>query len=497
VFSYVFNMTFPISPCNYIYKVIFLLILVCLFIFGGCASLKPIDMGAIKSGFNRSESSLLSLERAVFSEEKGPRKNIDSAADPILLLELGVAYSYQGRFEESNKILEEVYRYYQMEEDRSKISLSKAFLEAAESSLTEGLGNYQLDNYEKVFLHSIKTINFLMLGNPNGARVEVERAYILQKNILEKSESELVELKKKYENKLHSLFDRVESRSQISKPAFIEKFSTDRLLDRIDLSRSEKQITQTVRSSYENAFTEVLSSLTFQLNGESGNALPPLKRAVKITDNQFVKRVKEITEKDTDSFSRNDNFYLFVFKGFAPEKRNRSLTFSNPFTGAINHVSIARLVPQNPKKIDISLSSPNSGSAITPSSLTNINALALKQYEEELPYLVIKAMTRLAGQVVKDYYLRKELGQGGAMLASILNLAIERADIRAWTLLPEKILFLSQRYNTEKIRLSIAVEGKRISKERIIPIEENEITVAFARVFDNDVKLYYHKFPRQ
>lgn len=490
-------MTFSTSPCNIIYKVIFVLILFCSYFFSGCASLKPIDMGAIKSGFNRSKNSLSALERVVFSDEKGQRKIVDGDVDPIFLLELGVAYFYLGRFAESNKILEEVYRYYQTEEDRAKISLSKAFLEAAESSLTEGLGDYQLDNYEKVFLHSIKAINFLMLGDTVGARVEVERAYILQKNILEKSESELAELKQKYENKLHSLFGRVESKSQISESTFLEEFSTDRLLDRAGLSRSEKQITQTVRSSYENAFTEVLSSLTFQLNGESGNALPPLRRAIKITDNQFVKRAKEKMEKNENSLSKNDNFYLFVFEGFAPEKKSRALTFSNPFTGAINHVSIARLVPQNLKKIDISLSSSTSGPIIIPSSLTNINALALKQYEEELPYIVVKAMTRLVGQVVKDYYLRKELGQGGAILSSILNLAIERADIRTWTLLPGKILFLSQRCNTEKMMLSIAVEGKKISKETVIPIDENEITVAFVRVFDNDVKLYYHKFPRQ
>jgi len=488
-------MIFPINPFNKTYKVTLVSVLVFAFIVGGCASLKPVDIRMIKSGFNRSKNSLTTLERAVFSEEKGSKKAIDSNTDPILLLELGIAYSYQGRFEESNKTLEEVYRRYQTEEERAKVSLSKIFLEAVESSVTEGLGDYQLGNYEKVFLHSIKTINFLMLGDPKGARVEVERAYILQKNILEKSENELTELKQKYENKLHSLFGRVESKSQISESTFMDKFSADRLLEKVDLSRVEKQITQKTRSSYENAFTEVLSSLTFQLNGESGNALPPLRRAIKITDNQFVKRIKEIKEKNTNLLSESDNFYLFVFRDFAPEKRSRSLTFGNPFTGAINHVSIAQLVPQNPKKINISLSFPDG--SISPSALTNINTLALKQYEEELPYLVIKAMTRLATQAVKDYYLEEALGQGGAILASILNLATQKADIRAWTLLPGKILFLSQRYDTEKTRLSITVEGKKISEETTIPIEDNKVTVAFARVFDNDVKLYYHKFPRQ
>ncbi len=454
-------------------------------------------MRAIKSGFNRPKNSLLSLEREVFSGKNGSKKVVNSDADPILLLELGVAYSYQGKFRESNEILEEVYRYYQAEEDRAKVSLSKIFLEVAESSLTEGLGDYQLDDYEKVFLHSIKIINFLMLGDPTGARVEVERAYILQKNIFKKSDSELIELKQKYENRLHSLFDRVESKSQISESKFIEMFSADRLINRASLSPSEKGLIQTVRSSYENAFTEILSSLTFQLNGESGNALPPLKRAVEITDNPFVRKVKEITEKDTNSFAKSDNFYLFVFKEFAPEKQSRSLTFSNPFTGAINHVSIARLVPQKPKEINIKLSSTDNSSIVSPSSLTNINALALKQYEEELPYLAAKAMMRLAVQVVKDYHLRKELGEGGAILASIFNIAFQRADIRAWTLLPGNILFLSKRYDTEKAKLSITVEGRKIPKETVIPIEADKITVAFARVFDNDVKLYYHKFPRK
>ncbi len=454
-------------------------------------------MRAIKSGFNRSTSSLFSLEQAVFSKKKGSQKVINSDADPILLLELGVAYCYQGRFEDSNQILEEVYRYYQGEEERAKISLSKIFLEMAESSLTEGLGDYELDDYEKVFLHSIKTINFLMLGDYAGARVEVERAYILQKNIFEKSEDELIELRQKYENRLHSLFGRVESKSQISESKFMEMFSADRLLNRAGLSQSEKQLVQNVRSSYENAFIEVLSSLTFQLNGESGNALPPLKRAVEVTDNQFVKRIKETTEKDSNAFFESDNLYLFVFKEFAPEKKSESLTFGNPFTGAINHVSIARLVPQISRNMEIRLSSTNTGSVVSPSSLTNINALALKQYEEELPYLAAKAMMRLAVQVIKDYHLRKELGEGGAILASIFNLAIQRADVRTWTLLPGKIFFLSKKFDTEDAKLSITVGGKEISKNIVIPTEKNKITVAFARVFDNDVKLYYHKFSRR
>ncbi len=487
----------PINFCNDIFNTIKVWILVFAIIFSGCASLKPVNMRAIKSGLNRAKNSLVSLERAVFLEQKGLGKIINSDADPILLLELGIAYSYQGKFEESNRILEEAFNYYQREEDRAKISLSRIFLEATESSLTEGLGDYQLNDYEKVLLHSIKALNFLMLGDSIGARVEIERAYIVQKNILKKSEDELIELKEKYDNKLHSLFGRVESKSRISETKFKEMFSTDKLLNRTSLTQSEKQLVQSVRSSYENAFTEVLSSLTFQLNGEYGNALPPLKRAVKITDNQFVKKAKEIREKDAGVLASKNNFYLFVFKEFAPEKRSRSLTFGNPFTGAINHVSIARLVPQVSQRINIRLSSVNKRRVVSPGSLTNINALALKQYQSELPYLAAKAMIRLAVQVVKDYYLRKELGQGGAILATIFNLAAQKADLRTWTLLPGKILYLSEKYGPGKMKLSIEFEGKKISEGNIIPIEDNKITVAFARVFDNDVKLYYHKFLRR
>ena len=453
-------------------------------------------MSLVKSGFNRAKGSLASLEKEIFLDKKSLSNGIQEDVDPVFLLELGIGYFYKGKFAESNRVLEEAFHFYEEQENRAKISLSEIFKEAAESSLTEGLGDYQLVNYEKILLHSIKALNFLMLGNPSRARVEIERSYIRQKNILEKSERELAELKHGYEEKLDSVFDRVQSESKLSDSKiskYKDTLSVEKLLNQVGLNQGEKKMVQKVRSSYENAFTEVLSSLTFKLNGEWGNSLPPLKRAINITDNWFVKRAKGITESKT-SLKDDDNFYLFVFKDFAPEKVSRSITFGNPFTGAINRVSIARVIPRISKESKIRVLGSGNTKGNQPAPLTNINILALKQYEEELPYLAAKATMRLATQFVKDYYLQKELGQGGTLLASILNLAVERADVRTWSLLPGKIYFLSGKYNSKTIDFSATISGKKIPINGPIRLVENKVTVAFIRVFDNDVKLYYHNF---
>ena len=83
------------------------------------------NMHAIKDGLMgpRSAEVLSELEVKVFPGTVGKRFHED--LDPVLLLELGAAYCYQGRFDESNLVLEKAYNLYSAQEDRAIISLTE------------------------------------------------------------------------------------------------------------------------------------------------------------------------------------------------------------------------------------------------------------------------------------------------------------------------------------------------------------------------------------
>ncbi|MBT8421317.1 MAG: hypothetical protein KJO08_10735, partial [Gammaproteobacteria bacterium] len=160
------------------------------------------------------DQALVLLENYVLGKPgKDGERSIKTSADIIDLLEIGALYHYAGRYERSNEALEIVYAYYADEEMKAHISMSKIALGMLKSTLSEGLGGpYKLSGYEKVYLHTLKALNYLMLGDLEAARVEVRRGEHQHKLI----EDKLAEDRAKEEESESSLTELLEGVSRLS-----------------------------------------------------------------------------------------------------------------------------------------------------------------------------------------------------------------------------------------------------------------------------------------
>ena len=485
-------------PCRVYSKTVSALFLL-LFMCACAASRHTTQMHRVKAGFSGSAAAtsgqdnyLRELEKKVYASASAGK--FKSHTDPVELLELGAAYGYQGEFKKSNKVLEEAYRIYNAQEERAIVSLSAISTQIGEASISEGMGDYQLANYEKVLLHSLKAMNYLMQGDPAAARVEIERAYIRQKLIRERSGMELAKAKASYDRTIQRAENA--SRSRRGGVNLRNTFSPDTMIAEGRLSSRDMKMTQNLRSSYENAFTEVLSSVVYGLNGELDNSLPPLRRAVEISNNPFVRRDKIRLEAIEDGQPRavKDNFYLFVFAGYAPEKRKQSIMLLNPWTGALNKVSYGKPVLQPSAVTRVDVLDADGNRIDSAPLLSRVSALALKDYDEKLPIIAMKAMSRLIVQSIKDYKLRENMGDLGSFLGSVINLVVENADLRAWTLLPDKVLFYSG--YIEKPRVTIIIQRRgavEIFRGEVARNPEKE-TVVFVRAWDNSARIFHKDF---
>ncbi|MFQ5672063.1 MAG: hypothetical protein ACE5G9_03135 [Nitrospinales bacterium] len=458
-------------------------------------------MHRVKAGFagatagtSGQNSYLRELEKKVYTSASAGSRKFKSHVDPVELLELGAAYGYQGEFKKSNEVLEEAYRIYNIQEERAIVSLSAISTQIGEASLSEGMGDYQFANYEKVFLHSLKAMNYLMQGDPAAARVEIERAYIRQKLIKERSGEELAKARASYDRAIQ----RVENAPRRRRNAvdLRDAFSPDTMIAEGQLPSRDRKMIQHLRSSYENAFTEVLSSVVYGLNGELGNSLPPLRRAVEISDNPFVRQDKIRLEAIENGQSRvaRDNFYLFVFAGYAPEKQKQSIVLLNPWTGALNKVSYGKPVlhPSAVTRVDV-LDADGNRIDSAP-LLSRVSALALKDYDEKLPLIAMKTMSRLIVQSIKDYKLRENMGDLGSFLGSVMNLVVENADLRTWTLLPDKVFFYSGHIEKSGVTISIQRRGSVEIFRGEVARDPKKETVVFVRAWDNSARIFHKDF---
>ena len=126
------------------------------------------------------------MKKEVFDEDQ----KIKDDVDVIYLLELGSIYSAKGDFKKSNRVLEAAKNRYTAREDEASLSARTGGSKTMDVLLAEGSRDYELADYEKVYLHTVKCMNFLMLGDKDSARVETMAAVERHKMIQDYSEFE-------------------------------------------------------------------------------------------------------------------------------------------------------------------------------------------------------------------------------------------------------------------------------------------------------------------
>jgi len=445
------------------------------------------EMHGLKSQLVGSENrnALKNLESQVFSDPKAAEPKFRESPDPISMMELGAIYSHMGEFENSNRVLEKVFQIYNAQEERAIISLTQTSTQVGEATLSEGMGEYQLANYEKVLLHAIKAMNHLLLGNPEGARVEISRAYIRQSLIKQYSDLEAARAQANLE-------DETQKAANNLGQTYSNSFAPDNLIKEANLNTEELATIQHVRRSYENAYIEVLSSIIYNLNSELDNSLPPLRRAVEITGNPFVSaQLSQLEHLQNGSPVENSNLSVFIHEGYAPEKVSFPIIFPNPITGAINKISLAKYVPQ-PSPVARAVLLDSRGREIGDiAELDLIDALAFKDYEEKLPARIAKALSRLIVQSIKDYILRDQMGSMGTLMGSMMNLIVENADTRTWTLLPKRIRYFSGRVSDSQVHISLRNQQGTEIFGYDIPVPRDTATLVSVRALGDKTFLQY------
>ena len=240
------------------------------------------------------------------------------------------------------------------------------------------------------------------------------------------------------------------------------------------LLRDRGQKTTIVKPYEEDAFARYLTGIVYEDEGEWSDAMIAYRKAYEAYEKQLKAFGVEIPEtlkhdlirladrmgltdeakqyreefeiKDTMSEAellKRGEIILTIHAGLAPVKRERSTTVPNPATGRILRIALPQYRSRAQPFAYATLTADPSHAAKT-SRVENIQAIAEKTLDAEMPLITARAVARMAAKdtIAAAAGSSNSNDSGAALIGLLVNVAgvvTERADTRSWFTLPGEI----------------------------------------------------------
>jgi hypothetical protein len=377
-----------------------------------------------------------------------------------------------GNWSASQKSFEKAYEQVSAQEQAAKVQISRGLKKASSAVSNDNVIAYEIPSYEQGMLHSYQALNYLYQGSLEGALVEIRRANIVQERALETNKTELLEAQK-------IMVDKGINSNSLQK----NYPSMDNLIGE-------------VKNSYQNAYTFYLSGLLYEAGKQPNDAYIDYKRAIEIyPDNTYLQQDVlrlakqlgmfedyEFFKQKFGSYNANDkkisNQVVVIFEqGIvnAREEARLNLPFFDnnddykffTFSLPIYRGNLSSEMPLN-----ISINEKSYASQ----EIVRLQSLATKNLKDQLPGLVTRQALRIVAKEKLRRNLKKSGGDVGNILASLYNVASERADTRSWSSLPENVQIVRiEHLSAGHQELLVSYAGKREIIE--IDVAENSTTI--------------------
>lgn len=438
-----------------------------------------------------------------------PEKGLQSTNDKVCyMLEKGSLQHIGGKFEESNRTFGHLSEMFVDNDMRAKIAVGKILEGGGSLLLNDKTMAYEGEPYQRVFMHTLEATNYLSLNDREKARVMIKQGYEESKALADVREAEIENSHARY--KSQGLSNGV-SEDNLLTSAFGKVFSDAHLND----------LKNHTVDPYQNAFTEYLSSVVYEMEGGYNNAYIACASAHKIAPQAKVAsrelarlaaksgmgdRKKE-WEKEFGPVhdpSEDSGAVVVLFQcGMAAHKE--PIQFSMPvpvldsnsgnYSVVAVNVSFPRYVttPSRAAGLDVAQKDQVLGSTEV---LTDLDAIALQSFYDRLPALLIRLAIRASIKATLENTARGRIGSVGnvgipnLMPPSILAFT-EQADVRSWLLAPANLqavrLALPEGEQTLELSLKDA-NGNEIATRKVpVQVTRGKFTIVNLRAVDDFV----------
>lgn len=360
-----------------------------------------------------------------------------SGNDKILyLMERGRLAQMLGDFEASKISFDAAIQAIKDNDEMAVISAREAGSQFAAILVNDNAIAYKGDGFERVLLRHFQALNYLALGDLEGAGVEVRNASFEQEQALIRHEKEVDDVKAAAEEK------------QVTAP--LEDPNITLAFAGMDEAAGK------VKNSFQNAYTFYVCGIIREMLKEPNGAYIDYKKALEIfPDNTYLQkdvirlakalemtddlerlttRYPSISIESLYSSKTDGELIVFFEDGLVPQKEG--IIIPIPVAGGLSAVAfpIYNIKWKDPQPLMVS----SDGNPVGQSEpICFVGALAVKALKEKIPTMVLRQVIRFtvkgaATKAAQDLY-----GALGSLAASVYNVLSEQADTRCWISVPE------------------------------------------------------------
>lgn len=337
-------------------------------------------------------------------------------ADRMLyLMERGRISQLAGQFEPSKTDFSEVIAGFRAVDDRARISASAAGAAGSSLLTNDNAIPYRGYAYERVLVHQFQALNYLGLGDRDGAAVELRNAQLQQRQ------------------------------SEIEYAAELSKAQGEAVQNKVLLADFDNHfagmdaVTGKLKNSFQNGYTFYMSAVIWEAMGEYNDALVDYKKALELSPEnvalqQDVIRANGYFEGGKKAPPGEGAVVVLFEQGFVPAKRSININIPTTdggwFSVAFPVYSSTDYVAPTP------LTLRTGNQRVQTALLSDTSALALKALKEQVPRLLVRQVLRARAKYEMQKKAAQQGGLGAQFITNIYNMVSEQADLRSWLTLP-------------------------------------------------------------
>lgn len=370
-------------------------------------------------------------------------------------LQGGAALRADGQLKASNQTLDDSEAITKHYDERLAAMTGADYL--ASILVNDSVMPYQGETYDKIMINTYKALNFMMLGDRENARVELNRAYERQGLAVKQFARQIQREHQAVASKQAELGNNLNLSQTLDNPQ----------LQKLTAANYSNLDQWAVYPDFVNPFTTYLHGLfallAAQGPGDLENASEFLKRAVGMTPgNHWVAedfmQVESMLNGKLTRAQIPPTVWVIFENGLGPVKRPVRLDIPLFLaTDKILYTGIAFPVLElQPAAYPYLLVGGPAGVKTEP--VGSMDGIVATEFKKELPGLVVRCVLRTLLKTYAQYEMQKQLGDAGGISMALYQLATNTADTRIWSALPKNFQVARVETPADRI-LRIAAPG--------------------------------------
>jgi hypothetical protein len=306
-------------------------------------------------------------------------------------------------------------------EDEFKTNPTKLIGDIGSFVVSDRTRRYDGQDYEKVFLSARLTLDHILLGNFDHARIEMKKTYEREKLIESFREKEYDAIK------------------ESEKKQDVQTNVADLGKHGYPLAELDTPEVRSLKNGYQNAFAHYLAGYFFEARGEYSLAEPGYRNALALKpDSRHIK--ERLATVGRNKPGANEADVLFVVEtGFAPSWKSVSIPLPIRLSGKWVATPLSFPVIKSENRGHLPASLTVAGRAVPIETLVDVDAMARRLLKDQLPGIMGRTVVRAVLKTVAQQQAQRRGGDVVGVLFSLASVLTEQADERAWRTLPDKL----------------------------------------------------------